>query len=68
METVLIHPKTKEELAAIKAFAKALKIDYEPNAVQKSPYDPEFVKKIIQGRADVKKGKGIKIAIEDLWQ
>ncbi|HEY8782590.1 MAG TPA: DUF2683 family protein [Mucilaginibacter sp.] len=29
METVIIHPKNKEQLAALKAFAKALKIDFE---------------------------------------
>ncbi len=29
MESVIIHPRNKEQLAAIKAFAKALKIDFE---------------------------------------
>jgi hypothetical protein len=29
MEAVIIHPKNKEQLAAIKAFAKALKMDFE---------------------------------------
>ena len=33
-----------------------------------SPYDPEFVKKILDGREDVKNGKGVKIALEDLWK
>lgn len=35
---------------------------------EKSPYDPEFVKKILQGKEDIKNGKGVKIAIEDLWK
>jgi len=36
MEAILIHPKNKGQLAAIKAFAKALKMDFEmtPTAVQ----------------------------------
>ena len=65
METMIMHPKNKEQLSALKAIAKALKIDFE---TEKSPYDPAFVKKILQGREDVKNGKGVKIAIEDLWK
>ena len=66
METLIVQPKTKEQLAAIKAFMKALKIDFKVE--EKSPYDPEFVKKILQGREDIKNGKGVKIATEDLWK
>jgi hypothetical protein len=65
METLIVQPKTKEQLTALKAFIKAMKIDFKS---EKSPYDPEFVKKILQGREDIKNGKGIKIAIEDLWK
>jgi len=67
MEAILIHPASKEQLAAIKAFAKALKIPFETKEVENS-YLPEFVDKILQGREDVKNGKGVKIAIEDLWK
>ncbi|MNK97358.1 hypothetical protein D3C87_1176840 [compost metagenome] len=66
METLIVQPKTKEQLAAIKAFMKALKIDFKVE--EKSPYDPEFVKKILQGEEDIKNGKGVKIATEDLWK
>ena len=52
---------------AIKAFAKALKMDFETNASE-SPYEPTFLEKIIKGREDVKNGKGVKIAVEDLWK
>jgi hypothetical protein len=65
METLIVQPKTKEQLIALKAFIKALKIDFKS---EKSPYDPEFVEKIIQGREDIKNGKGIRIATEDLWK
>jgi hypothetical protein len=65
METLIVQPKTKEQLTALKAFIKALKIDFKS---EKSPYDPEFVKKILQGREDIKNGKGISIATEDLWK
>ncbi|MFI5140151.1 MAG: DUF2683 family protein, partial [Sphingobacteriales bacterium] len=65
METLIVQPKTKEQLTALKAFIKAMKIDFKS---EKSPYDPEFVKKILQGREDIKNGKGISIATEDLWK
>jgi len=61
METIIMYPKSKKQQNALEAIAKALRIDYELN------YDQKFVDKILQGREDVKNGKGIKIAIEDLW-
>lgn len=65
METLIITPKTKEQLAALKAFIKALKIDF---VTEKDNYDPEFVQKIKQGQDDIRNGKGVKIAIDDLWK
>ncbi|GGG93534.1 hypothetical protein GCM10007415_30580 [Parapedobacter pyrenivorans] len=67
MDTILIRPKNKTQLEAIKAFAKALKMDFETKSSE-SPYDPDFVKKILRGREDIKNGKGVKIAVEDLWK
>lgn len=65
METLIIHPKNKEQLAAVKAFVKALKIDF---TTKKSPYNPDFVKEILKAKEDIKNGKGVKLAIEDLWK
>jgi len=65
METLIVQPKTKEQLTALKAFIKAMKIDFKS---EKSPYDPEFVEKILQGREDIKNGRGVRIATEDLWK
>jgi hypothetical protein len=65
METLIVQPKTKEQLTALKAFIKAMKIDFKS---EKKSYDPEFVEKILQGREDIKNGKGVKIATEDLWK
>ena len=42
MESIIAHPKNSEQLAAVKAFMKALKISFE---VDKSPYSREFVAK-----------------------
>ena len=65
METLIVHPKNEEQAAALKAVMKVLKIDFEK---AESPYNPEFVREILQAREDIKDGKGIKIATEDLWK
>ena len=67
MDTILIRPKNKRQLEAIRAFAKALKMDFETTCSER-PYDPDFVKKILKGREYAKNGKGFKIAMEDLWK
>lgn len=65
METLIAYPKNEEQATALKAFVKALKIDFK---TEKSPYNPEFVAKIKRGEEQIKAGKGVKIAIEDLWK
>ncbi len=56
METLIIHPQNKEQLSALKAVAKALKVDFE--TVQSS-YNPEVVKKIRESEREIKEGKFI---------
>lgn len=66
METLIVKPETKEQLLAIKAFMKALKIDFKS---EKSPYDPEFVKKILHGVKAKQTGKkGVRIDVDNLWK
>jgi len=65
METLIAHPKNKEQATALKAVMKALKIDFE---TEESPYNATFVKDILQAREDIKNGKGVKISVEDLWK
>jgi hypothetical protein len=42
METLIVKPKSKEQLTALKAIMKALKVDFR---IEKS-YTPEFAAKI----------------------
>jgi hypothetical protein len=56
METVIMHPKSKEQLSALKAVAKALKVDFE---TEKSPYNPDFVAKIKESMKQVEQGNYI---------
>ncbi|MFI5139905.1 MAG: DUF2683 family protein [Sphingobacteriales bacterium] len=65
MGTLIVHPDNMEQLTALKAFMKALKISFEE---QKSPYNPEFVKMIQQGDEEIKAGKGVKVDIDNLWK
>lgn len=65
METLIVHPKNKEQLSALKAFIKALKIDF---TTEKNTYNPEFVAKIKRSQEQMNSGKGTKIGIEDLWK
>ncbi|MFI5140480.1 MAG: DUF2683 family protein [Sphingobacteriales bacterium] len=63
METVIMHPKSKEQLSALKAFAKALKIDLE---TEKSPYNPEFVAKIKESQKQAKEGRIVSYTLAQL--
>ncbi len=65
METLIVHPENKKQLAALKAFMKAFKISFEEG---KSAYEPEFVEMIKQGDEDLKAGKGVVVDIDNLWK
>lgn len=58
-------PENKEQLTAIKAFAKAIKVKFK---TEKSTYSAEAIAKVRQGEEDYKNGKGVKIDIADLWK
>jgi len=61
METLIMHPQNKEQLMALKAIAKALKITVE---TRKSPYDPEFVEMV---KSAEKRGNYKTIDPGDIW-
>lgn len=61
---LIAHPKTKEELKALKAFMEALKIKFE--MAKESPYDPEFVEKVLESRKQVREGEVTRVKKEDL--
>ncbi len=61
---LIAHPKTNEELKALKAFMEALKIKFE--MAKESPYDREFIEKIQKSRKDFKEGKGNVMTLDEL--
>ena len=59
MTTIIMHPQNKEQLTALKALAKALKI-----SVETSPYDPEFVAMVKKAE---KTGNYKEVDPNDVW-
>ncbi len=62
----IAHPQTNEQLEALKAFMRALKIKFEISTKQSDNYNPEFVEKVLQGDKDIAEGKGKKITLDEL--
>jgi len=60
----IAHPANSEQVTALEAFMKALKIKFEVRI--DSPYDPAFVDKILQGETDFEAGKGRKVTLDEL--
>ncbi len=65
MAILIAHPENKEKSAALKAVMKALGIRFEET---ESPYNPEFVEKIVRSEEDFKAGKFKAIKTDDLWK
>jgi hypothetical protein len=70
METITIHPRSKEETKAFEQMAKVLKVPYEKvtSKNKKSSYNPSLVAKIKKGDKDRNAGKFKSIKIADLWK
>ena len=66
MESITIHPQTKDQIETVKAFLKALKIPFQQS--MESPYNPDFVKKIKESEASVKAGDTYKISLDEIWK
>ena len=58
METVIGRPANKEQLSALKAIMKALKVDF---TTEKNPCSQEFSAKIERAEEQIKNGKYRKI-------
>lgn len=65
METVIARPANKEQLAAIKAIMKAMKVDF---TTEKSVYNPEFLAKAERAEEQIKSGNYRKVTPSDIWK
>ena len=60
----IAHPKTPEQVDALKAFMQALKIKFEVSNADR--YNPEFVQKVLESRQEANEGKVSRIKKENL--
>ena len=63
METKIAKPANREQLPALKAVMKALKVDF---TTEKSPYNLEFLEKVERAEAQIKSGKYRKITASEV--
>ena len=66
MNTIIVHADSKISKALIAIF-KALNVSYEikkENSKEESPYDPEFVKKIVGRSENAKRGNVVEYTPE----
>ncbi len=67
MESLIIHPKSEEQINLFEQMAKALKIPFEKKNLSESPYSPEFVQKVKKAETEAKAGKSTQTKPSDIW-
>ena len=68
MDIILKNVK-KKDFPVFQSLAKSL--GFEIVEENEKPYNPEFVKEILEAREELRQGKGVKMTIEDidkLWK
>ena len=63
MDIILKNVK-KKDFPVLKSLAKSL--GFEISEEVEKPYNPEFVKEILDGEKDIAEGRGIKMTMEEL--
>ena len=64
MDIILKNVK-KKDFPVLKSLAKSLGFEI---IEENKPYNPEFVKEILDAEKSIQEGKGVKIKVEDLWK
>lgn len=64
METLIVEPKSRKQLNAIKAVLKALDVTFRKE--QESPYNPEFVARIRKSEQQFEEGKVTRVTKENI--
>jgi hypothetical protein len=65
MDIILKNVK-KKDYPVLQSLAKSL--GFEIVEKLEKPYNPEFVKEILEADQSIKDGKGVRIKTEDLWK
>lgn len=64
MEILIIEPKSRKQLNAIKAVLKALDVTFRKE--EESPYNPEFVARIRKSEQQFEEGKVTRVTKENI--
>jgi len=68
MDTIIIEPQDSATTDKIKNFLKELGIEYKTKKKKKDkPYNPEFVKMILERAESARQGNVVEIDPNDLW-
>lgn len=65
---ILLKNVKKKDFPIFKSLSKSLGFEIDTEDVVEKPYNPEFVKEILEASQSIRDGKGIKIKLEDLWK
>ena len=72
METLIVQPKNKEQLIALKAIMKALKVDFKTeksmDETERILANPAMVKRLDESIQQIKDGNGIKVSLDEIWK
>ncbi|MET4081662.1 hypothetical protein ABIB40_001611 [Pedobacter sp. UYP30] len=71
MGALTFLPKNEEQLVALKAFAKAFKVPFKSEAMDKTAYlsiTAANTRALDESIKQIENGQTIKIALEDLWK
>ena len=58
-----VYPHDREQIEAIKTIFKAFKIKFEVE--EEKSYNPDFVKRVLLAKEEIKQGKGVEIHGQD---
>lgn len=68
METIILHPKNKEQLNLFEQLANALKVPFEKNEKKRSLYNAEFEAKMKESTKQAREGKTVRIDLDNIWK
>jgi hypothetical protein len=72
METLIVQPKTKEQLVAMKAILKALKVDFKiekrMDETERILANPAMAKRLDESIKQIEEGKGVKVSLDEIWK
>jgi hypothetical protein len=63
-DIIIVRPQSNKQVTVLKTFMNDNNINFEISKVDE--YNPAFVAKVLQGKADIDKGKGISLTINEL--